>query len=81
MDTRAKCKLESWQGWLYLLTGNYGLKVINLIRIGIPGGMEMHTGPKNTVLEAFDIGGMRVIKAERLSGDHSAVYRYFAENS
>jgi len=83
MHTGTKSNLKSWKGWVYLLTGNYGLKVINEIQIGISGGMEMHTIPKKTVLETLDDENMTIVNVEGLAGGHAAVinHRYFAEKS
>ena len=66
-----------------MLAGNHGINVINMIRLGISGGMEIHTIPKKIVLETLDSENMSVINVERLAGGYSPVvsYRYFAEKN
>ena len=78
MLTPARSNLKSWKGWVYLLTGNYGIKAVNMIQ----GGMEMHTISKKTVLETLDNENMSVINVERCVGYAPVVpYRYFAEKN
>jgi ubiquinone/menaquinone biosynthesis C-methylase UbiE len=83
MKTMTKSNLKSWKGWLYLLTGNYGMKAINKVRTGFSGGMEILTIPKRTVLETLDDEKMTIVDVERLAGGRAAVINhcYFAEKS
>ncbi|MEO2048281.1 MAG: class I SAM-dependent methyltransferase [Pirellulales bacterium] len=83
MKTQSKSNLKTWKGWVYLLTGNYGINIINKIQIGYFSGMEMHTIPKKTVLNALDDENMTIVKVDKLASGHSAVIhpRYFAEKS
>lgn len=83
IQTPSKCNLKSWKGWLYFATGNNILNIIRWLKHGPFGIMEIHTLPKEVVLETLKQEDMDIIHVERYdsAGPAFKSYMYFAKKS
>lgn len=78
-QTPAHQNLRTIKGFLHFLLGNRVLNIGRTIKYGKARVMEMHTFPKNDVLETLREGGASVLKVERYdtAGKAFISYIYF----
>ncbi len=75
-QTPSKCNLKSWKGILYYIFGNKVLNIVRKAKYGSTGVMELHTLPRQTILETLNQHAMNIFKVERNNSVGTAFYSY-----
>lgn len=83
VQTPARTDLKTWRGWVLMLAGNRLLNILRKIKYGPSGVMEIHTVPKQTVIDLLEESGMQVVQVSsyETAGPGFESYMYIGQKS